>query len=446
MQAAGRIARVSKFLRTDIWRISLTETRGARRVALYVARMLLIAAKEFIHDKCTLWASQLTYYSLLAIVPVFALAFAVAKGFGLEAYLHQLIQNHLSGQVEFINRVLQYSHNLLSNTRGEVLAGAGAALLIWSVYRIIDTAENAFNSIWEVEQKRPLGRKLSDYLALMLISPVLLVIASSAMVVAAAQINQLMTSFDYLGPIAPLVDFIITIVPYAVLWFLLSLLYIFLPNTKVRFLSGLLGGVCAGTAFVAIQAMYITFQIGVARFNAIYGSFAALPLLIVWLYVSWLVVLVGFELAYAHQHVHIYEYEPDIKRASASFRMLASLQAMHAIVKNFQHGGEPLTTSDITRRLSIPPLLAGEILASLRAAGLVVAVALEADSERAFHPAQDIDIYTIASVQRALTHSGIAALPMAESASLDRFRSALQAFETLIENTQDNVRLKDIET
>jgi membrane protein len=278
----------------------------------------------------------------------------------------------------------------------------------------------------------------------MLISPVLLVIASSAMVVAAAQINQIMTSFDYLGTLAPVVNFIIMIIPYAVLWFLLSLLYMFLPYAKVRFLSGLIGGICAGTAFVAIQAMYITFQIGVARFNAIYGSFAALPLFIVWLYVSWLIVLAGFELTYAHQHVHIYEYEPDTKKASASFRMLASLQVMHAMVKNFMQGGKPLSRSAITHRLALPPLLTGEIMENLRSAGLIVAVVPEGKQEHAYQPARDIDIFTIAYVQRALTHSGLDDLPVEETDAFERLRSSLQAFESLIDKADANVRLKDI--
>jgi len=444
MRIANPIARLNEFLRTDIWRIRLWETRGARRLTLYTLRMLLIAAKEFVHDKCTLWASQLTYYSLLAIVPVFALAFAVAKGFGLETHLQNLILERTSGQEEIIARVLQYSHNLLANTKGGVLAGVGAVLLIWSVYQILDTTERAFNAIWEVKQKRTLGRKLSDYLALMLISPVLFVIASSAMVLAATQIHQVMARFSSLGDVAPLINLIFMIVPYAVQWFLLSLLYMFLPNAKVRFLSGLIGGISAGTAFVVIQIVYITFQIGVARFNAIYGSFAALPLFIVWLYVSWLIVLLGFELTYAHQHVHIYENEPDIKSASASFRMLISLQVLHAFVKNFMQGGKPLSGNDITRRLALPTLLTGEIMENLRAAGLIVAVVPEGKREQAFQPARDIDIFTIAYVQRALTHSGSDALPVAENDAFERFRSSMQAFETLIENSEANVRLKDI--
>lgn len=444
MNVFETIGRVKTFLSHGIWRVRLEEERGARRFMLRSLRILLIAVKEFFRNNCSLWASSLTFFSLLSIVPVFALAFAVAKGFGLQAHLERLLHEQIVGREEITSRVLEYSRNLLENTQGEVLAGVGAAFLIWSVFRILETAELSFNTIWGDVPSRTLGRKFSDYLSLMLIGPVLIIISSSAMVLLATEISALLERLGFLGVISTAVTMVIRIVPYVMIWILLSLMYIFLPNTKVRFLSGFIGGITAGTTFVVVQFVYIFFQIGVARYNAIYGSFAALPLFLFWLNISWIIVLFGFELTYAHQNESKYEFEPEVRKISHSFRMLLSLQVMHHIVKRFMNGAKPPALSGISAGLAVPPMIADEILGSLSKSGLIVAIPCDGEEGSAYQPSRDIDIFTVSYVIKALQNTGIDTIPVAETESLKRIRKSLERFEALIEGSDADVRLKDI--
>lgn len=444
MDIAGKIGNTMQFLQTDIWRIRIEDLHGPRRFLIRYLRILLVAYKEFIKDNCTQWASSLTYFSLLSIVPVFALAFAVAKGFNLQQHLEQLILEQLAGQEEVTTRLIMYSRNLLENTKGEVLAGVGAIFLIWSVFRILETTEMSFNSIWEIEQSRSLGRKLSDYLSIMLIGPVLLIISSSAMVVLATRINEILDMLGILGVLSPVIKLLIRIIPIVLIWFLLTFMYVFIPNTKVKMGSGFIASVVAGTVFVIVQWIYITFQIGVAKYNAIYGSFAALPLFLFWLNTSWLIVLFGAEITDAHQHENLYLYDPDAKKVSRSFRRLLSLQVMHLLVKNFKEGGAPLNGLKISESLDIPQQIVREILQELSGCSLIIAIPEEHKEMKSYQPSRDIDFFTLSYVINALEEKGVDTIPVAQTESLQRISKSLKTFKDQIEKSEANVRLKDI--
>ena len=179
-----------------------------------------------------------------------------------------------------------------------------------------------------------------------------------------------MEKIAFLGAFSPVVFFLLKLLPYGLLWGLFTFLYIFMPNTKVRFTSGLLAGIIAGTIFQIVQWAYITFQIGAANYNAIYGSFAALPLFLVWLQLSWLIVLYGAELSFAHQNVDTYEFEPDALQASHRLKMLLSLQIAQHLIKNFATASDPPSAAQISHRLEIPIRLVNEILSELVKSGI----------------------------------------------------------------------------
>jgi membrane protein len=340
-------------------------------------------------------------------------------------------------------RLLEYSSRLLENTSGGVIAGVGAIFLIWSVFRILDLAEQAFNDIWEIDRGRPLGRKLSDYLSIMLVSPVLIVTSSSAVVLLATKINVLLERLG-LGLFAPVITLGLAIVPYVLIWLLLTFVYVFLPNTKVKPLSGLIGGIMAGTAFVLVQWGYINFQVGVASYNAIYGSFAALPLFLIWLNISWFIVLFGVEIVYAHQNQETYGFERVAEKISHSQWTLLSLQVAHLLVKNFRDGDKPLEVSRVCADLKIPHGIVSGILDSLAKAGLAVAIPVEGTDMKAYQPAKDTDLITVASVIEALEESGVSDIPVARTPAFERIEKSLEEFARLTEGSDANLRLKDI--
>lgn len=443
MVKGGRRADLAEFLKTGIWRVRLGDYKGFKKLRLKYLRIFLIAGEQFMRDNCLLWASALTYYSLLSIVPVLAMGFAVAKGFGLQEYLEKIALEQLAGQGEVAMKLIDFSRNALANTSGGLIAGVGAIFLIWTVFQLLDNAEQAFNRIWEIPKDRPLGRKFSDYLSIMLVSPVLIVMSSSTMVLLATRINDLLTMVG-LGLFSPIITLILGVIPYVLIWLLLTFIYVFLPNTKVNLASGLTGGVLAGTIFVLVQWLYIKFQVGVSSYNAIYGSFAALPLFIIWMNLSWLIVLLGIEIVYAHQNQETYSYEHVVEKISDSFRKLLTLQITHFLVKNFHEGGEPVRVSRISNTLEIPYRLVMEILDALVHAGLVVEIPTEGANRKGYQPARDIDAFTISHVLEALENAGATDIPVARTASLERISESLAAFTALMERSDANVKLKDI--
>ncbi len=432
------------FFRTDIWRIRLDKTTGWRRFLIRYLRIFLIAFQKFFSDRCPLRASSLTFFSLLSVVPVLAMTFAIAKGFGLQNKLEKLIIEQLAGQEEVVARLVEFSRNLLENTSGGIIAGVGAVFLIWSVISILGSAEDSFNHIWEIRQSRPISRKITDYLAITLISPLLFTMASSATVLVIAQINQLMEAFGFLGVISPLIVLIVQIIPYVLIWMLFSFVFIFLPNTRVRFSSGILAGVIAGTIFVLVQAAYIYFQIGVARYNAIYGSFAALPLFLVWLQLSWYIVLFGVEISFAHQNEESFEFAPDIRRISYSFKRLLSLRIMHHVVKNFSQGNPPLSGRQISEDLEIPIRLTHDILAELEAASLLNMIPLPDYKQSIYQPARSTSDISVSFVIESLDNRGKDTIPVAGDESFTSLSRALTSFIQEMEKSPENRLLKDI--
>ncbi|MDD5255900.1 MAG: YihY/virulence factor BrkB family protein, partial [Candidatus Omnitrophica bacterium] len=291
--------KIVNFLNKDIWRIRLKDVPQKRSFFIRTLRIILLSLRRFNEDKCSLSASALTFYSLLSIVPVLAMIFGIAKGFGLDAMLEKQLLEKIPAQDEIITNIMNFSHSLLENTKGGLIAGVGVALLFWTVIKVLGDVERSFNDIWGIKNMRSLMRRFADYLSVMLICPVLLILASSATVFINTQAKMLTQKISVLGAFAPTVYFLLDLLPYTVMWAVFTFLYIFIPNTKVNFKSGILAGIVAGTIYQVMQWVYVHFQIGVANYNAIYGSFAALPLFLVWLQLSWRVVLLGAEISFA---------------------------------------------------------------------------------------------------------------------------------------------------
>ena len=437
------VAKVIKFITTDIWRIRLKELSRGKYFLIKQIRIILVALRGFGEDKCQLRASALTFYSLLAFVPMLAMAFGIAKGFGFEEFLQKEIMK-LPLEAEVMERVIEFANSLLGSAKGGLIAGIGVALLFWMVIKVLGNIERSFNDIWGVKKARSIGRKFSDYLSIMLICPLLLIMSSSLTVFVVSQVKLIIQRIELLGFFSPLVFTGLRLLPYCVIWVLFSFIYIFMPNTKVKFSAGILAGVVAGTIYQVVQWAYFYFQIGVVRYNAIYGSFAALPLFLIWLQISWLVVLLGAEISFAYQNVETYEFEPDSLLVSHSFKRLLSLWVAHLLVKNFCAGENPRTATQISHALEIPIRLVREILYELMESGIISETGGEGVAENAYQPARCEDTLTIQYVINNLERRGSDNIPIARSEALDKLASSLESFDTLMKMSPSNTPLKDI--
>ncbi len=438
------ISRIINFVKTDIWRIRLTNLPRKKSFFIKQLRIILLALRGFAEDKCQLRASALTFYSLLAVVPVAATIFGIAKGFGFEKILEAQILEKFQGQEEVMKWIINFARMLLENTKGGMIAGAGIAVLLWTVIKVLGNIEHSFNDIWGIKESRTFGRKLTDYLSIILIGPILIIISSSVTVFIIARVTLITEGTAPSGIFAPLIFFVLKLLPYFVIWTLFTFIYVFIPNTKVSLKSGLLAGVVAGTIYQVVQWGYILFQVGVTRYNAIYGSFAALPLFLVWLQVSWLIILFGGEISFAYQNVDTYEFEPDCLRVSSSLKKLLSLRTVHLLIKNFSRGYKSLTAVQISHTLKMPVRLVRQILYELVESGVVSETMTGKYKELSYQPACDINMLTVKYIIDALEQRGSVNIPFAQTEEVKALAETLRTFGETIEKSPANKLLKDI--
>jgi membrane protein len=448
MQFKQRLSRrssvISQFLKTDIWRLQSHKLPPRRLFWITQLRIFLLAIRRFTEDKCDSRASALTFYSLLSIVPVAAMAFAVAKGFGLEKILAEQLMTKLEGQEEVAQRIIGFAQSLLENTKGGAIAGVGIVVLLWTVIKVLGNIEASFNDIWGVKTPRKMGRKLADYLSVMMLCPILLITASSVTVLVTTRLTAMLERLSFLGYLANVIVWSLKILPYGVIWVVFTFIYAFMPNTKVQLKSALWAGILAGTIYQLTQLVYITFQIGVAKYGAIYGSFAALPLFLVWLQLSWLILLLGAEFSFAHQNVATYEFESDCRSVSHAFKQLVALQITCLCVKRFLVAAEPLTSEEISRELEIPIRLVRSVIFELTDTNVLSQVCAKDRDELAYQPACDVHKLTVASIMERLDQLGTEAIPIAESSDLNKIRETLKRFREVERQSPANLELAEL--
>ncbi|HEX7504796.1 MAG TPA: YihY/virulence factor BrkB family protein [Syntrophales bacterium] len=438
------LPKIRKFIQEDIWRIRTKGLPPPKAFGIRTLRILLAAVTAFQEHRCQLRASALTFFSLLSVVPIVAMAFGIAKGFEFQKVLQEKILERFPGQEEVLLEIFGFANSLLANTQGGLIAGVGVILLFWTIIKVLGNIESSFNDIWSVRQERSLARKVTDYLSVMLVAPVLLVLSGSVTVFVTTKLAAITQKFDVLGILGPVVLLFLEITPFIIMWVLFAFLYIFMPNRQVDKKSGLIAGIIAGSVYVFVQMIYVKFQVGVASYNAIYGSFAALPLFLTWLQTSWVIVLAGAEISCIHQNADMLEYGPDARRASHFFRRLVALRIVNYMSRNFAAGEIPLTAAKISGSLEIPRGLTAELLEHLAESGVLIEAANHRGGEPAYTPARDTDYLTVKFVMNALDRRGVDQIPVAMTGELERISQSLKALDDAMEKSPENLRLKDI--
>ncbi|MCM1031659.1 MAG: YihY/virulence factor BrkB family protein [Oscillibacter sp.] len=300
--------KLKKFFSLDYYYVILRKDwRGTalfRGLLLRGVAMLVISVNRFIGDACMVSASALTFYSVLSFIPIVALVLGVAKGFGVGKVLEQQLREQTFTDPQVMDFIMQFANHALENTKGGLITGLGIVILLWSVIKVLGNTELAMNRIWGIRQGRKLTRKFADYLSIMFIAPILLTLISGINVFLTSNLQTIAVEEGFLRYASTLIISLVNLVPYLLVWFLFIFLYMFMPATPVKFKYAVLAGILAGTVYQVVQWFYIRFQIGVSSYNAIYGSLAALPLLLVWLQLSWSIVLWGTELCYIFRNRH----------------------------------------------------------------------------------------------------------------------------------------------
>lgn len=264
----------------------------------------------FYKDECALKGSALTYYFLLTIVPFLAVAFGIAAWFGLEKALESAILDKFKEQPEIANKIMEFTHYTLEHTQGWVIAGTGIFMLIWALVMLLACIEQSVNDIWKIRKMRSLSRMLTSYVAIAFFCPIFFVSASGISIYALREAVKASQAWGLSATLDPFIYFLFRFVPLVLSWLLFSFIYFFAPNTQVPWKSGVFAGIISGTAYQIVQWCYFHFQIGASSYGAIYGSFAAIPLFLIWINLSWLILLAGAEIAYQLQLRPTLKHDP----------------------------------------------------------------------------------------------------------------------------------------
>lgn len=433
----GMLEKLRTFFREEIWAPDLSTKSRRRSFLIRQVRVYILAFKGFFEDRAAVRAAALTYFTMLSIVPIFAIAFVIARNFGFEERFEEMIRNNMQGQEAIINRVTEMVDDLLNKIKGGVLAGVGGIILFWSVIQVLNNIEAAFNHIWQIRKARTPMRKFSDYLAIMILSPFAIGLTGTMII----KIESATTDFSVIGP---MVGFLIKSVPYLSIWLLFTIIFIVMPNTKVKLKYALVAGVISGTVAMIFQMLYQELQIGAFQFNTLYGSIAAIPLFLLWMQITWLIVLMGAELSFAYQNIENYQFEQESLKLSHDNKRILTLLISHRIIKNFEEGGRPRNSEALSHELGIPLRLVNELLFELVSAGILVELAADNTRDRSYQPAVDINKITVDYIYTQLERVGGDHMVVTESDTLGKITRIHSHLLHSMRESPSNVLVKDI--
>ena len=399
-------------------------------------RLLFYTARGLVEHGTLVRSAALTFYTLMSLVPILAVVFAVVKGFGLTDGLVENLYGIFPRHPETIDYIVGFAENALARTQGGVVAAVGLVMLFWAVIRVFGSIESAFNNIWEVKVARSIARQWTDYIAVVMIVPVLWILANAA----GDYVEQLLGLYDkwYFNTLSHLASMVI-------IWTMFTLLYLIIPNARVRFQSALMAGIVAGTIFLLFQWGYVYVQRWMTSYNAIYGSFAALPLFLIWMQTSWEILLFGGELSFAYQNISRFAEERESLRISYDQRRKVLLAVMILVARNFRDHGGTLPTDEIRKRLELPTRIVNDILFQLVQAGQLIAVR-SGDGERdvAFAPAHDLSSITVYGILEAVERTGQTTLDLEQTPELARMNREVETLKEEVLHSPNNVRLTDL--
>lgn len=431
-----------KFVKQGVWEETGENISKSRRVFYDALKTMVIAVRGFYKDKLPIKASALTYYTLFSAVPVLALIFAIGRGFGFQDLIKNSIINQFYVQSTFLPYLLGFVEKYLKRVQGGIFVGVGVGVLLWSVTSGFRQVESTFNDIWQVKKSRPFLSQFTTYLSLLVLAPVFIIASGGVSVFVVTNLAYYFKT----GMSGPLLTYTLKLVPYFINGILFTSLFIIIPNTRVKFRPALIAGIFTGTFFQIFQILYIKGQVYLTTYNTVYGSFAVIPLLLLWLQISWLIILLGAELSFAAQNVSNYEYEYNAQQISRRYKDFLTFLIMHIIVKKFEKGQPPVTAEVISKDNSIPIRLVTNTLNMLADLGVVSELFNQKTKQKAYQPAIDINKISVSYLLDKIEQEGSEGFLRFSNKELnhEQLWSKLDDIRLQIRTAQGSILIKDL--
>lgn len=425
-----------KYLWSDVW----SDTRDNWYIR--IIKTLNLTVKSFLNANLQSQAAALTYHTVLALVPALAILFAIGRGFGFHNLLETQLFNYIPAQKETLDTVVGFVDAYLAQSSQGLFVGIGIALLLWTMISLMSNIEGAFNSIWGIKQGRSIWRKITDYTAMLMILPVLMICSSGLSLFMTSTLQNIF-DFEFMSPI---ISILLKCASYIFTWLFFAAMFMLIPNTKVKFKNALIAGVFTGTGFLILQWIFVSGQMYVSKYNAIYGSFSFLPLLLIWLQFTWIIILSGIAICYSSQSIYRFNFSDKINIMSKDYRSKITLAIMAIIVRHFNNGDKAITLDDLTNKYDFPPRIAIEIIEELVEAQLISkTIIIDRDGEIGLQPAVDINKLSTAYVLNKLDNHGASGFIPNFDINFAEINHTLDNIESVITNNAGSILIKDID-
>ncbi len=357
-----------------------------------VIKTLSLSVRSFLNGDIQTQACAMTYRTLLAIVPALALALAIARGFGFQAVVQKELFHFFPAQKVAVSYALQFVDSYLNQASEGIFVGVGIVFLLYTLISLVINVEDTFNLIWGVKEGRSLWRKISDYTAMFLILPIILICVSGINILLSSTLETIF-HFSFM---TPLISISLEMASWVLTWLFFAAVYILIPNTKVKFKYAIISGVIAGTGFIVLQWIFVTGQMYVSRYNAIYGSFSFLPLLLIWMQLAWVITLSGAVLCYSSQNIFRFSFDKEVETMSPVYRGKVIVGMAAVVAQRFSRGEDAATGRLFVEAYKLPARLVSDVLDLLLRAGLISKIVIDEKKEMfGYQPAVALDILTL---------------------------------------------------
>ena len=386
-----------RFCVHDVWNNADSGRAGK------ILKTFNLSVRNFLNGEVQSRACSLTYRTVLALVPFLAILFAIARGFGFQNLIEGELANYFPAQREALETGLKFVDNALNQASEGIFLGVGIVMLLWTVLSLMNDTENTFNKIWRVKEARPYSRKVTAYTAIVVFVPILLICSAGLEIFMSSVVQE-----NLPVSMSPFLEKLLDYIPLLLAWIMFTLAFWIIPYTRVKFKYALISGMIFGTLFFVLELIFAAGQVYVSKYNAIYGSFAFLPLLLIWIQLSWMLALIGTVMTYSLQNVYGYHYSylEDVDNISNGYFNKLTIMSLAVIVKRFENQEPAVTKSDLSgKEYNIPYNLVTRIIDRLMDAGLVSQVTLK-DGDMGYQPAFAIAGMTVFDAQNRLKTFG----------------------------------------
>jgi membrane protein len=434
-----RIQRIREFIQYDLWRQSHIGVHAPKKRLLYrILQTLILVGRGFKDQVLVVRANSLTFALLFAFIPMMALIYAVARGFGFEELVSQQLTGSFLAEANIAPILLEWVERYLATARDGLFVGIGLVVLIWAVYAFFNMLENSFNSIWNVKKTRSFGRRMTNYVMTLLLVPILVVVTSGISIF----LNSTEVLSSVLQSVEPLRKFMLRFIPFVATSAVFTWIFIAIPSTKVKFSSAIIPGVLMGFLYQVVQALSMYLVVLFTRMSIVYGAFSAIPLVLIWLNITCWLLLIGSALAFAIQNNDWFAYERDIETMSRRYKDYVMLYLLSVIVSRFEHGDTPQTAQEMALHHQLPIRLVSQLLTRLEDTNIVRRVYVEQEEDETFVPAMDTRLITVEMVIGRISAQGTEEFLQHTPPEMQAFwQRYLQMCEA---NTSDDILVGDL--